>query len=184
MTEHSITALAPLFNLGLLLIIVVLLILFVLWFRKTRNEWSAPKQAAEISQVQRKVEHAHDRIDRADRETIAAHNKADAIAREQDHYRREQSDVQDRVIKEIRSLASQLGTFISLRDEVQDIRDLATKLEQEVTSLVCFEDAQTRKQALPGFCPLRKIPCPIEGELPPIVVVPTPAIIPVNPPKE
>jgi len=183
MTEHSIVALAPLFNLGLLLVIVVVLVVFVLWFRRMRNEWSAPRQAAEISQVQRKVEHAHDRIDRADRETIAAHNKADAIAREQDHYRREQADVQDRVIKEIRSLASQLGTFISLRDEVQDIRDLATKLEQEVTSLVCFEDSQLRKQALPGFCPLRKIPCPIESELPPAVVVPTPAIIPVNPSK-
>ena len=184
MTEHSFVALAPLFNLGLLLVIVVVLVVFVLWFRKMRNEWSAPRQAAELDHVQRKVEHAHDRIDRADRETIAAHNKADAIAREQDHYRRQQADVQERVLKEIRSLASQLGTFIALRDEVQDFRALATRLEQEVTSLVCFEDAQLRKQSLPGFCPLRKIPCPAEGELPPAVVVPTPAIIPVNPPKE
>jgi len=96
------------------------------------------------------------------RDLDIVHAKTDAIVRENVHFQREQNESKEALLREIRSVGSQVGLLLAMRDELSEMKDQTAKLEQDLTSLVCFEDAQARKAALPGFCPLRKIPCPIE----------------------
>jgi len=170
---------APFVNMGLLILIVA----WVAAIAYKARGWSVPVQDAKLIALRRDADTTYARSESNRRDIDAAHAKADAIKRDAEHWRREQTNENDALLKEIRSVGSQVEKLLTLRDEVQNIQGLAAKLEQEVTSLVCFEDAQLRSQALPGFCPLRKIPCPVEGELPVAVVVPTPILVPVHPPK-
>jgi len=131
---------------------------------KQSKDWTIPKQDAKLEGLRRDIDAAVIRAESNRRDIDAAHSKADAVARDQEHYRREQMDEKDALLREIRAVGSQVALLLTLRNEVQDIQGLATRLEQDVTSLVCFEGAQLRKQNLPGFCPLRKVPCPLNGE--------------------
>ena len=170
--------------LSVLIVAVWKLTLVVLGLIKQSKDWTLPKQDAKLNELRLSVEATAARLDSNRRDIDAAHSKADALVREQEHLRRTHIDEQEALLKEVRSVGAQVSLLLSLRDELRDVKDQAVKLEQDISSLVCFEDEQLRKQALPGFCPLRKIPCPVEGDMPVAVVVPTPAIIPVNPPKE
>jgi uncharacterized protein (DUF3084 family) len=140
------------------------LTLVVLGLMKQSKDWTIPKQDEKLEQLRRDLEAANIRGEANRRDVDAAHAKADAVAREHGHYRREQDDAKEALLREIRSVGAQVALLLTMRDELRDVRDQSTKLEQDLASLVCFEDAQLRRSTLPGFCPIRKIECPINGE--------------------
>ncbi len=128
------------------------------------RDWTIPQQDAKLEQLRRDIDASMIRGEANRRDIDAAHAKADAVSREHAHYRREQDDAKEALLREIRSVGAQVALLLTMRDELRDVKDQSTKLEQDLTSLVCFEDAQLKKAALPGFCPLRKVACPLNGE--------------------
>jgi len=98
--------------------------------------------------------------------------KIDLSAREFAHDIRTRNDSAEAMLREIRSIGELVSSLLTMRDELHDVKGQATTLEQDLRSLVCFEDARLRKSELPGFCPLRKVECPIEREMPRALIVP------------
>jgi cell division protein FtsB len=134
---------------------------------QSSRDWTIPKQDAKLNELRLSVESTAVRVESSRRDIDAAHAKADALEREQSHLRRTHMDEQEALLKEVRSVGAQVALLLSLRDELRDVKDQTVKLEQDVSSLVCFEDEQLRKQKLPDFCPLLKMDCPVgEGTAP------------------
>lgn len=134
---------------------------------QSSKDWTIPKQDAKLNELRLSVESTAVRLESNRRDIDAAHAKADALEREQGHLRRTHMDEQEALLKEVRSVGAQVALLLSLRDELRDVKDQTVKLEQDVSSLVCFEDEQLRRQKLPSFCPLLKVDCPVdEGTAP------------------
>jgi len=147
----------PLFNTALLMVAV--------WaFHRISRGWTIPKQNALLQSLRADLDATSISVVATRRDVDGAHHKADALGRELEHDRRNVQDNMDALLREVRSVGAQVSTLLSMRDELHSVAAQATALERDLTSLVCFEDTQLRKQQLPGFCPLRKVPCPLDTD--------------------
>ena len=100
------------------------------------------------------------------RDVDLAHAKAEGVEREQLAYRREQAEMMESSHAEIRAVGLQVALLKEGRDTLRLEVDRVDQLERDLTSLACFERDRHAARDLPGFCPLRQVPCPLAEETP------------------
>jgi hypothetical protein len=131
--QHS----APLVN------SILLFVLTALFIYRSRN-WNIPKQDALLRDLRYDID--------------VAQGKADGVAREHDHEVRRNNDIAEKQLAEIKKLGAQINDLLKMRDQIREIDDRTIQLDQAVSALACSEKAWMAS----GYCPLRKIACPLD----------------------
>jgi len=152
---------APVINMGLLCVLIV----WVAAIAYKARGWSVPVQDAKLRDLRNEMDLTTAATAGIRRGVDSAHNKADALQRELEHERTRHLDTSEAVVREVRSVGSQVQLLLEMRDELAEVRAQTLRVEQDLSSLACFEQQRAAKvDELPRFCPLRKIDCPLAQE--------------------